>query len=51
VTAADVELPPWLAVLSPETREAVQRNVEAAPPLSDRQRARLQQLFRAGGAA
>jgi hypothetical protein len=44
----DVDVPPWLAPLSPETREAVQRSVDAAPPLMDRQRARLQQLFRSG---
>jgi hypothetical protein len=34
--------------LGPDAREAVQRNVEAAPQLTDRQRARLQQLFRSG---
>jgi len=37
---------PWLQPLSPEAREVVRRNVETAPPLSDRQRQRLRNLFR-----
>jgi hypothetical protein len=39
------ELSPWMAKLSPESREAVRRNVAQAPPLSDRQRERLRLLF------
>lgn len=45
-------LSPWLEKLSPEAREAVRANVAAAPPLTERQRARLRLLFQSnrGGA-
>lgn len=43
------DLSPWMAKLSPEAREAVRRNVAGAPPLTERQRARLRLLFQAGG--
>lgn len=42
-------MPPWLAKLSPESREAVRRIVSQAPPLTDRQRERLRLLFRSTG--
>ena len=46
------DLSPWLAKLTPEAREAVRRNVAEAPPLTERQRARLRLLFqKSGGAA
>jgi hypothetical protein len=41
------ELSPWMAKLSPESREAVRRNVAQAPPLTEKQKARLRLLFRA----
>jgi hypothetical protein len=44
--AVDDMLPPWMKPLSPESREAVRRNVEQAPPLTARQRERLRLLFR-----
>jgi hypothetical protein len=37
---------PWMAPLDPKSRDAVRRNVAAAPPLTDRQRERLRLLFR-----
>jgi DNA-binding CsgD family transcriptional regulator len=40
------QLSPWLAKLSPESRELVRRYVAQAPPLTDRQRERLRLLFR-----
>lgn len=43
----DEELSPWMAKLSPESREAVRRNVAQAPPLTQKQNARLRLLFRA----
>jgi len=43
---SDEALPPWMEPLSPETREALRRNIASAPPLSDRQRERLRLLFR-----
>lgn len=43
-------LSPWMAKLTPEAREAVRRNVADAPPLTQRQRARLRLLFQSGGA-
>lgn len=42
---------PWMAKLSPEAREAVRRNVADAPPLTERQRARLRLLFQSNGGA
>jgi hypothetical protein len=36
---------PGCGPLSEKTREAVRRNVAAAPPLTDRQRERLRLLF------
>lgn len=46
-------LPPWMVPLSPEARAAARRNADQAPPLTDRQRAKLQLLFnsRPGGGA
>jgi len=38
---------PWLSNLSPECLAAVHAATAAAPPLTDRQRARLRMLFRA----
>ncbi len=38
-------MPPWIAKLSPESREAVRSIVSQAPPLTDRQRERLRLLF------
>jgi hypothetical protein len=35
------ELSPWMAKLSPESREVVRRNVAQAPPLTEKQKARL----------
>lgn len=43
------DLSPWMAKLSPEAREAVRANVAAAPPLTERQKARLRLLFQANG--
>jgi hypothetical protein len=40
------ELSPWMAKLSPESRELVRRNVAQAPPLTTRQKERLRLLFR-----
>jgi hypothetical protein len=37
---------PWMARLGQKSRDAVQRNVATAPPLTDRQRERLRLLFR-----
>lgn len=37
---------PWLENLSPECREAVRAATVAAPPLTERQKARLRMLFR-----
>ncbi|WP_458319578.1 hypothetical protein [Mycolicibacterium brisbanense] len=54
MTTADTtteQLPPWLAKLSPECREAVRRNVAQAPPLADEQVERLAALLRTGGGA
>jgi hypothetical protein len=52
VTAADAQqLPPWLAKLSPECREAVRRSVAAAPELDDATIAKLAALLRTGGDA
>jgi hypothetical protein len=34
-----------MAKLLPQSREAVQRNVKAAPPLTERQRGNLRLLF------
>ncbi|MEO3757299.1 hypothetical protein ABGB19_03280 [Mycobacterium sp. B14F4] len=47
------QLAQWMVPLSPEVREAVRRNAAQAPPLTARQRAKLQLLFnsRLGGAA
>lgn len=42
-------LSPWMAPLSPEAREAVRANVASAPPLTERQRARLRLLFQSSG--
>jgi hypothetical protein len=41
-----IPLSPWMAKLDAKSREAVRRNVAAAPRLSDRQRERLRLLFR-----
>ena len=55
VSTADLatDLAPWMKPLSPEARDAVLRNVDAAPPFTERQRERLRLLFRQqhGGAA
>lgn len=48
---AGEHLPPWLARLSPECRDAVRRNVAQAPPLADEQVERLAALLRTGGGA
>ncbi len=37
---------PWMAMLDPATREAVQANVSRAPALTERQKERLRLLFR-----
>lgn len=44
-------LSPWMAKLSPDAQEAVRRNVAGAPPLTERQRARLRLLFQSNGGA
>lgn len=49
--AAAEQLPPWLAQLSPECRDAVRRNVAQAPPLNDEQVERLAALLRTSGVA
>jgi hypothetical protein len=36
---------PWMVNLTPQCREIVRAAVADAPPLSDRQRARLRMLF------
>jgi hypothetical protein len=37
----------WLEELPREQQDAIRRDVDMAPPLTDRQRERLQLLFRA----
>lgn len=40
------EVPPWLAKLTPRARAKIAEGVANWPPLTDRQRERLELLFR-----
>lgn len=44
--SAAAELPPWLVKLSPKSRAAIAEGVTDWPPLTERQRDRLQLLLR-----